>query len=92
MRYVDENLPLLGLHNDLDFATTSYEVGVKKPDETVFHAERRRATHARRLLFGEYERITTPGELLHNGDDPKNDYLAATKRGMNALLFDPSKR
>ena len=26
-RYVDQNLPLLGLHRDLDFAATSYDVG-----------------------------------------------------------------
>ena len=88
-RYVDQNIPLLGLHKDLDFATTSYEVGVKKPDEALFDAARRRATHARRLLFGEYERFITPEEMLHIGDDPQNDYLAATKCGMNALLFDP---
>ena len=35
------------------------------------------------------EPVITPEEMLHIGDDPQNDYLAATKCGMNALLFDP---
>ena len=36
LRYVDANLPLLGLHSDLDFAVTSYELNVAKPDAEVF--------------------------------------------------------
>lgn len=88
-RYVDQNLPLLGLHHDLDFAATSYELGVKKPDPALFDAARRRASHAARLLYGPEQPELQFDEMLHVGDDVVNDYEAATALGMRALLYDP---
>jgi len=89
-RYVDQNLPLLGLHRDLDFAATSYDVGVAKPDAALFHEACRRASHVSRLLADDNEQPSiTPNQVLHVGDDLKKDYLAAKAAGMQALLFDP---
>ena len=87
-RYVDQNLPLLGLHRDLDFATTSREVGVLKPDPAIFADALRRASHVRRLLYAE-EAPLRPDEMLHVGDDLQKDYLAARRAGLRALLYDP---
>lgn len=89
-RYVDQNLPLLGLHTDLDFAATSHEFGVKKPEPALFEAALTRASHAARLLAADPTLPDIqPGELLHVGDDLNNDYLAAKAFGARALLFDP---
>ena len=88
-RYIDQNLPLLGLHRDLDFAATSHEFGVKKPDAGLFTAARQRATHVRRLLNGRDSPEIQPAEMLHIGDDLANDYRAARAVGMRALLYDP---
>lgn len=88
-RYIDQNLPLLGLHRDLDFAATSHEFGVKKPSPGLFDAARRRATHASRLLYGRELPDIEPAQMLHVGDDLQNDYLAARSCGMHALLYDP---
>jgi FMN phosphatase YigB (HAD superfamily) len=49
-RYVDNNLPLLGLHRDLDFAVLSHELNSAKPDAAIFEAAARRASAAGRLL------------------------------------------
>ena len=88
-RYVDANLPLLGLHHDLDFSAISYEVGAAKPDPALFAVARQRATHARRLLHGRELPEIQPEEMLHIGDDLRNDYLAARACGMQAILLDP---
>ena len=87
-RYVDQNLPLLGLHNDLDFAATSYELNVAKPDAEIFLAAVRKASHVAKLQYGAQMAIL-PEEVLHVGDDLQKDYLAAKRVGMHALLFDP---
>ena len=99
-RYVDANLPLLGLHRDLDFAVTCHALGQKKPSRAVFEAATRKATHVRRLLLGGGESAVREGgaaaaaalepeQVLHIGDDLQNDYLAARAAGLRALLFDP---
>ncbi|EOD27480.1 hypothetical protein EMIHUDRAFT_235679 [Emiliania huxleyi CCMP1516] len=91
-RYVDQNLPLLGLHRDLDFAATSYEAGALKPSRDVFDAAARKASHVNRLLHGRTQPDVAPGQahtVLHVGDDLEKDYLAARAVGMHALLFDP---
>ena len=49
-RYVDNNLPLLGLHRDLDFAVVSHEINSAKPDAPIFEVAARRASAAARLL------------------------------------------
>lgn len=90
-RYVDNNLPLLGLHADLDFSALSLEVGVAKPDPKLFDAARLRASHASRLLYGRELPEIAPHEMLHVGDDLTNDYLAAKACGMHALLLDPKR-
>ena len=90
-RYVDSNMPLLGLHNDLDFATTSFECGIKKPDPAIFLHAAKQATVAHRLIYGGGEGTTEilPSQMLHVGDDLNNDFLAAKAVGMRALLLDP---
>jgi len=88
-RYVDQNLPLLGLHRDLDFASTSFEVGVTKPDSALFLDAVRKASHVARLLHGSELPDISPMEVLHVGDDLKKDYFAAKAAGMQALLYDP---
>ena len=88
-RYVDNNLPLLGLHRDLDFSVLSYEFDCAKPDERLFLAAARRATTACRLLHGTEQPEIAPHEMLHVGDDLHKDFLAAKACGMRALLLDP---
>lgn len=88
-RYVDANLPLLGLHKDLDFAAISYELNVAKPNTAIFHEASRKASHCSRLLYGSGQPDISPSEMLHVGDDFKKDYLAAKDAGFHALLFDP---
>jgi len=89
-RYVDQNLPLLGLHHDLDFAAISYELGEMKPSRAVFDEAARRASHVSQLLHGSELEDVAPEQVLHVGDDVKKDYLAARAAGMQALLFDPA--
>ena len=89
-RYVDNNLPLLGLHRDLDFAALSYEFDAAKPDAALYLAAARRASTACRLLHGADQPEVKPGEVLHVGDDLRKDFLAARACGMRALLLDPS--
>jgi len=89
-RYVDQNLPLLGLHHDLDFATTSSEVGEQKPSRAMFDEALKRASHVSRLLHGTELPDLAPEQVLHVGDDLEKDYLAAKAAGMRALLFDPN--
>ena len=62
-RYVDQNLPLLGLHRDLDFAATSYEAGALKPSRDVFDAAARKASHVNRLLHGRTQPDVAPGQV-----------------------------
>jgi FMN phosphatase YigB (HAD superfamily) len=98
-RYVDANLPLLGLHRDLDFAVTSHALGQKKPSRAVFEAATRKAAHVHLLLGGGTSAVRDggaaaaaplePEQVLHIGDDLQNDYLAARAAGLRALLFDP---
>lgn len=88
-RYVDSNLPLLGLHRDLDFAATSYSFGEAKPSPKMYREAARQASVAARLIHGSGSPIA-PAEMLHVGDDLKNDYLAAKAVGMHSLLYDPN--
>ena len=98
-RYVDANLPLLGLHRDLDFAVTCHALGQKKPSRAVFEAATRKAAHVHLLLGGGTSVVRDggaaaaaplePEQVLHIGDDLQNDYLAARAAGLRALLFDP---
>jgi len=88
-RYVDQNLPLLGLHKDLDFAAISYELDDAKPSPHIFREAIRKASHVHRLLYGKEQPDILPSEVLHVGDDLQKDYMAAKKAGMCALLFDP---
>ena len=88
-RYVDQNLPLLGLHHNLDFATISSEVGEQKPSRVMFDEAVKRASHVSRLLHGSELPDVAPEQMLHVGDDLQKDYLAAKALGMRALLFDP---
>ena len=62
-RYVDQNLPLLGLHRDLDFAATSYEAGALKPSRDVFDAAARKASHVNRLLHGRTQPDVAPRQV-----------------------------
>ena len=91
-RYVDSNMPLLGLHRDLDFAATSFSLGIQKPDPAIFLHAAKQATVAHRLIHGVAGEATTdilPSQMLHVGDSLNNDFLAAKAVGMRALLFDP---
>lgn len=88
-RYVDNNLPLLGLHRDLDFAVVSHEINSAKPDAPIFEAAARRASAAARLLHDAALPPIAPDQVLHVGDDLHNDFLAARACGQRALLYDP---
>lgn len=90
-RYVDSNMPLLGLHKDLDFAATSFACGVQKPHPEIFLHAAKQATTAHRLIYGADSDTTEilPSQMLHVGDNLNNDFLAAKAVGMRALLFDP---
>jgi FMN phosphatase YigB (HAD superfamily) len=89
-RYVDNNLPLLGLHQDLDFSVLSYELNVAKPSPQIYEAAVRRASSACRLIHGAKQPPIMPAEVLHVGDDLHKDFLAARACGMRALLLDPT--
>ena len=125
-RYVDNNLPAVGLHEHLDFAVLSHELDVAKPDAGIFEAAAHRAAHASRLLLGAHDaplEPTTslhgawdaarlerdeglaacwcgrdgvaplaPAQMLHVGSSLEDDYLAAKRCGMHALLLDPKRR
>ena len=91
-RYVDNNLPGLDLHHDLDFAVVSNEVGDAKPAPHMFEVARKRATDASWLLFDgakDAGEVSAPA-MLHVGTSLANDYLAAKQVGMRALLLDAS--
>ena len=96
-RYVDNNLPALGLHEHLDFAVLSQEEDVAKPDVAIYECAALRAAHVAHLLQDKVpgEQGTVPLELhrmLHVGSSLEGDYLAARRCGMRALLIDPEGR
>jgi putative hydrolase of the HAD superfamily len=57
----------------------SFDIGVRKPAAGFFQSLCRRAGFE-------------PGQILHVGDDPANDYAGAEEAGMSAVLFDPRGR
>jgi putative hydrolase of the HAD superfamily len=57
----------------------SSAIGVRKPAPAFF------AAICRQTGF-------QPGEILHVGDDPANDYAGAEAAGLRAVLFDPRGR
>ena len=92
-RYIDSSIPLLGLHHDLDFVATSFELGIKKPDPGLFLHAARKATVAHRLIYGVAGdgdcANLVPSQMLHVGGNLENGHLAAKAVGMRALLYDP---
>ncbi|HEY8506026.1 MAG TPA: HAD-IA family hydrolase [Gemmataceae bacterium] len=73
LRDVVRGLPALGAVGGL---VISSEVGWRKPAPEFFRAVADRAGCA-------------PGEVLFVGDDPENDFRAASQAGMRAVLYDP---
>ncbi len=65
----------LGLTDHLDLAVTSGEVGVEKPDPTIFRVA---------LVKGCVE----PDEAMHVGDQPSSDVEGALASGMAPVLID----
>jgi len=69
----------LGLFHYFDFVITSAEVGVEKPDPSIFRPALRLADLA-------------PEEILYVGDSLTHDLPAATTAGLNFLLLDRAGR
>ncbi|ETW01108.1 hypothetical protein H310_06723 [Aphanomyces invadans] len=65
----------LDLDSRVDFVLTSWDHRVMKPDPSIFHEAARRL-HCR------------PADLLHVGDDVRNDYVGAVAAGCSASLLD----
>lgn len=92
-RYVDNNLPALGLSEHLDFAVLSHQEDVAKPSGAIFDVAAHRAAHVWRLLHGGREQPLAPSEVVHVGSSLREDYLGAKRWGAAAaLLFDPNGR
>jgi len=72
-------LRALGVLSFFDFAVTSEEAGIEKPDEKLFE----------RLLE---KSMCSPEECLFVGDHPVKDYQGATGAGMQALWYNPEKK
>ncbi|XP_067004467.1 rhythmically expressed gene 2 protein [Anabrus simplex] len=76
----DERLPLIlddmGLTKYFRFILTSYEAGFEKPNPGIFNYALRK--------FGNM--TITPKHILHIGDKPDLDYIAARRMGWNAVL------
>lgn len=90
-RYVDNKLPLLGLHHDLDFAVVSNDACAAKSDKVMWEEAARRANVAHRLLHGGDDGPILPEHVLHIGSSLNDDYLAAKAAGARALLLAPKQ-
>ncbi|XP_053678690.1 rhythmically expressed gene 2 protein-like [Anopheles nili] len=66
----------------IDFILTSYDVGVEKPDPTIFEIALKRAN----LLNTSSDNIIRPCEALHIGNLCREDYTGARNAGWHALL------
>ena len=89
-RYADNNLPLLGLDEHVDFSVVEEEAGSASP----FAMAAQRGAVAWRLLHGAAPApgSLAPSEMLHIGSSLTHDFLAARRAGVRALLLDPSER
>jgi REG-2-like HAD superfamily hydrolase len=68
-------LRALEIHDKFDFVIASLEEGVEKPDPLLFNLTLQK--------FG-----VRPGEALHVGDDPVDDFRGAQDVGMRSYLID----
>ncbi|KAI9717275.1 MAG: hypothetical protein M1812_004802 [Candelaria pacifica] len=89
--------------NDISFLVLSYDVGVEKPDAKIFDAAKELLKTS---LGGDNQNCRTVGsrapieekhrvdefELLHVGDDEKQDVLGALNAGWNSVLLDRNGR
>eukprot|EP00640_Fibrocapsa_japonica_P007220 CAMPEP_0113949584 /NCGR_PEP_ID=MMETSP1339-20121228/76301_1 /TAXON_ID=94617 /ORGANISM="Fibrocapsa japonica" /LENGTH=197 /DNA_ID=CAMNT_0000957079 /DNA_START=147 /DNA_END=740 /DNA_ORIENTATION=- /assembly_acc=CAM_ASM_000762 len=75
-RYGDSILPMLDLHDELDFMLFSKDVEAEKPSPLIFQAAMNRAG------------LDDPQTVLHIGDSLKKDYHGAKNFGMHAVLMD----
>jgi len=73
---------------DISFVTTSYHVGVEKPDPQIFQAALN--TFVRRPSSAEI----TVGELVkvHVGDDMEKDVFGSMDAGWNTILIDREQK
>lgn len=71
----DELIDSLGLGDCVDFAVTSGETGLQKPDPAVFRAALRKANAA-------------PNEAIMVGDQPESDIVGAIRVGITPILID----
>lgn len=71
-------LRMLGVYGRFEAVVASLEEGVEKPDPRLFHLTLERLGVA-------------PGEALHVGDHPDDDFAGATGAGMRAVLLDRAR-
>lgn len=78
-----ENMKL----DEIDFAITSYEAGVQKPNAEIFEHALHRAI--RRTYPSEFVPVPTihPNEVLHIGNEREKDYEGAKSAGFSAVLI-----
>ena len=66
----------IGIDHYFDFVVSSERAGVAKPNADIFHLAMSHAGDAAH-------------EIVHVGDDPKNDVLGASAVGMRAVWYNP---
>ena len=75
----NSDLALIGIADYFAFSISAEKVGARKPRPNVFRAA---------LYHGKVK----PQEMIHIGDDPRDDVFGAQQLGIHTIWFNPGKK